>query len=638
MQQLLLGTAGHIDHGKTALVQALTGVNTDRLPEEQRRQITIDLGFAPLKLGEYHLGIVDVPGHERFVKNMLAGATGIDLAMLVVAADDSVKPQTREHVAILEYLQIRGGVIALTKCDLAEKEWTDLVESEIRELTCGTFLADAPIVRVSAKTGEGIETLRSELSDAAARAVNDRAELERVPFRMAIDRVFTVTGHGTVVTGSVASGTASVGDELELQPQGSLVRVRTLQNHDESVEYVTRGQRAAANLSGVHYSEISRGQTLAQPKLLKPTRLLTVQLQISEQAVRPLKHRSTVRLHLGTTEVLASVALWNQLHLDPGAEAFAQLFLSEVVVAMWGQPLVIRSVSPVETLGGGRVVDPIASRIKSMSEQLLCRLRDWISPHPENRAAAAAYFAGDREWRSADLFSHAGVEHADTAMDKLLTENCLVEISLDHGNSRLLHRDILHEMQQHIAAALSAEHRQKPLQSFVEISRLQKSCRRYDPEVLTGVLSWLQTGGVVSLASGRVALADWQPQLTVDQQQVLEQSVATLRDAGFNSPALEILSEQLRSTTDTVQQMLDFAVDQGLLARIGPGVYLHSDTVEKAKELISDDMAAGQERSVSEIRQLLGTSRRVAVPLCEYFDAKGFTHRKGNVRRLTNSA
>ena len=390
---------------KTALVQALTGVNTDRLPEEQRRQITIDLGFAPLKLGEYHLGIVDVPGHET-IRQKTCWLAPPELTSLcwwwLPTIRSSRRP--REHVAILEYLQIRGGVIALTKCDLAEKEWTDLVESEIRELTCGTFLADAPIVRVSAKTGEGIETLRSELSDAAARAVNDRAELERVPFRMAIDRVFTVTGHGTVVTGSVASGTASVGDELELQPQGSLVRVRTLQNHDESVEYVTRGQRAAANLSGVHYSEISRGQTLAQPKLLKPTRLLTVQLQISEQAVRPLKHRSTVRLHLGTTEVLASVALWNQLHLDPGAEAFAQLFLSEVVVAMWGQPLVIRSVSPVETLGGGRVVDPIASRIKSMSEQLLCRLRDWISPHPENRAAAAAYFAGDREWRSADLF------------------------------------------------------------------------------------------------------------------------------------------------------------------------------------------------------------------------------------------
>ena len=307
---LILGTAGHIDHGKTSLIRVLTGVDTDRLPEEKKRGITIDLGFAELCVGQYRLGIVDVPGHERFVRNMLAGATGMDLALLVVAADDSIKPQTLEHFEILRLLDLRAGVIAVTKCDLVDATWIELVEDEIRDVVRGSFLATAPIVRTSTTTGQGLDTLRTELAGAAEWAGQSRTrDAASAPFRMAIDRTFTIAGHGTVVTGSVSSGGTQVGDELSIEPGGLRVRVRGLQNHDRPAQQVQRGQRAAINLAGVHHEGIERGQELATPGHLRPSRLLTVQLRAVDSLVRPIKNRSRVRVHVGTAELLATLTL-----------------------------------------------------------------------------------------------------------------------------------------------------------------------------------------------------------------------------------------------------------------------------------------------------------------------------------------
>ncbi|MFP6621742.1 MAG: selenocysteine-specific translation elongation factor, partial [Pirellulaceae bacterium] len=305
---LILGTAGHIDHGKTALIRALTGTETDRLPEEKRRGITIELGFAELQLDAFRLGIVDVPGHERFVRNMLAGASGMDLAMLVVAADDSIKPQTREHLEILRLLRLKAGVIVITKCDLAEDDWIQLVEEEVRELCQGTVLATAPVVRTSAETGEGIEELRQALLACARQAAENLSDdLQDAPFRMAIDRVFTMAGHGTVVTGSVTSGQVKLGAELEIQPDAIPVRVRGLQNHEDSVERVFRGQRAAINLAGIHHNDLSRGRELAAPGHLASHRILTVSLHLLGNAQRKIKKRHQVRLHVGTAEELGSV-------------------------------------------------------------------------------------------------------------------------------------------------------------------------------------------------------------------------------------------------------------------------------------------------------------------------------------------
>src|SRR5271157_4538944 len=305
-RDLVLGTAGHIDHGKTALVRALTGVDTDRLPAEKQRGITIDLGFAAMRLGPHHLAIIDVPGHERFIRNMLAGASGLDLAMLVIAADDSVMPQTREHLEILQLLGLSGGLIVLTKCDLADPSWISLVEDEIRELVRGTFLENAAIVRTSSATGLGIDTLKEEL---ARLCENVTIRQDSGLFRLAIDRSFTVAGYGTVVTGTVASGRVSISEDLEWQPAGRTVRVRGLHRHDQAVERIGRGSRGAINLVGVHHGEIRRGQELAAPGYLQATRILSVDVVGSNEAPRLLRHRGRYRVHLGTAEVSATLSL-----------------------------------------------------------------------------------------------------------------------------------------------------------------------------------------------------------------------------------------------------------------------------------------------------------------------------------------
>ncbi|HEV7225517.1 MAG TPA: selenocysteine-specific translation elongation factor, partial [Pirellulales bacterium] len=461
---LILGTAGHIDHGKTALVKALTGVDTDRLPEEKLRGITIELGFAQLALGDCRLGIVDVPGHERFVRNMLAGATGVDLALLVVAADDSVKPQTREHLDILRLLDLDAGVIAITKCDLPEADWHDLVEEEIRELVRGTFLESAPIVRTSVVTGQGLDELRAALLAAAQRAARaPRRRGAAGPFRMAIDRSFTIAGHGTVVTGSVASGQARVGDELSLEPGGVRVRVRGLQNHDAPAEEVRRGQRAAINLAGVHHDEIRRGQELAAPGHLAPARLLSVQLNLLNSAERPLKHRSRVRCHLGTAELMASVVLVDRERLAPGETAAAQLFLSEPAVAVWGQPLVIRSESPLETIGGGRVLDPRAPKLARRQGEALARLAELAADDSLARASAAIYFFGVGEWTPGDLSRSAGVDDPDATVAELLHRGDLQELRLSAGRTLLVHRLVLEELFGRVESLLEKEHQRFPL-------------------------------------------------------------------------------------------------------------------------------------------------------------------------------
>src|SRR5262245_55911530 len=341
-RDLILGTAGHIDHGKTSLVKALTGIDCDRLPEEKARGITIDIGFAVLDLGEYRLGIVDVPGHERFVKNMLAGATGVDLACLVVAADDSVMPQTREHLEILRLLGLRHGVIAMTKADLVDEDTRAVVELEVRDLVKDTFLADAPLIRTSAHTGAGIDELKQTLAD-ICRKVEERGG--RQWFRLAVDRAFIVQGHGSVVTGSVTSGSLKAGDEVEWLPAGQTVRVRSLQNHDSPVDEVHRGQRAAVNLAGVRHEDIVRGQEIATPGYLKPSRTITVRLHCLADARRAIKHRLPVRFHAGTAEVMGTVSLLDCDVVDPGRWGLAQFFLDEPVTTAWGQPFVVRSSS-----------------------------------------------------------------------------------------------------------------------------------------------------------------------------------------------------------------------------------------------------------------------------------------------------
>jgi selenocysteine-specific elongation factor len=618
------------------LVRALTGVDTDRLPEEKRRGITIELGFAELLLDQYRLGIVDVPGHERFVRNMLAGATGMDLALLVVAADDSIKPQTREHLDILRLLHLEAGVIALTKCDLAEPAWLDLVEEEIRELVADTFLADAPIVRTSSQTGAGIESLRDRLCQAAARAANSRRiSRTAAPFRMAIDRCFTIAGHGTIVTGSVSSGSAAVGDELRIEPLGRQVRVRGLQNHDRTVDQVHRGQRAAVNLAGVRHDEIDRGQELASPGHLVPSRLLTVQLSLIGQLARPLKNRARVRVHLGTAELLATLLWLDRDEAGPGESVPAQLFLNQPAVAVWAQPFVLRTESPVSTVGGGLVLNPNAERLRKPDAEVIGLLEDLRSPDVQRRASAALFFAGLRDWRPEDLARTAGIDQPDEVTETLRGSGDLCEISLSPTRTIRIHQKVIQRLGDRMEALLRKMHRQNPLRSTLDRHQVAAAFRYLpDAALFDAVVEHLRRGGRIRTAGRGLAVTGEGPQLSASERKLLTELIDTFRRAGIQSPTVDQCRKQAARSPQSVAQLIALAAADGDLVEIANDYYLHAEVDQQLKEQLRQQLSEGRGLTLSEIRELLGTTRKYAVPYCEYLDRTGFTRREGDVRFL----
>ena len=631
---LILGTAGHIDHGKTALVKALTGTDTDRLPEEKRRGITIELGFAELSLGEYRLGIVDVPGHERFVRNMLAGATAADLALLVVAADDSVKPQTREHLEILRLLQLDSGVIALSKCDLVQPEWIELVEQEVRELVAGTPLADAPMVRTSATTGLGLDELRTALTLAAKKATQS-GRRRPGPFRMAVDRAFTIAGHGTVVTGSVSSGRVQVGDELTIEPGARRVRVRSLENHGRAVEEVHRGQRAAVNLAGVHHDQLGRGHELASPGHLVPSRRLSVRINLLPSAPRPLKNRARVRLHVGTAELMARVVLLDRDQLAPGDWAPAQVLLARPAVTTWSQPFVVRSESPVVTIGGGQVLDPDAPKLRRGQGALLEQLAELWSEDQSVRASAALLFAGWRPWRPEDLARTAGVDDIEGVCRQLVERGELVEITAGPTRTVRIHRLVLEEFFGRVEGALEKMHEQYPLRSLLDRGRLASRFAWLGSNALVdALLRRMAEAGRITLSERGIALAGHRPKLSTRERELLEAIVEIYRRSAFQPPTLGQVQDRVSGNRAVVAELIELAAADGRLVEISADFHLHAETERELRETLARRLSGGEGLTVSQIREILKTTRKYAVPLCEYLDRIGFTARHGDVRVL----
>ena len=634
--ELILGTAGHIDHGKTSLVRALTGTDTDRLPEEKRRGITIELGFAELTVDDFRLGIVDVPGHERFVRQMLAGATGMNLAMLVVAADDSVKPQTREHLDVLRLLDLPAGVIAITKCDLVEEDWLELVEEEVRELVADTFLKDAKIVRTSAATGAGLDELRTALSEAATISAAELAkQAEDAPFRMAIDRGFTIEGHGTVVTGSVASGAAQIGDELVIMPQGTSVRVRGLQSHDRAVEEVHRGQRAAINLAGVHHGEIHRGHELASPGHLQASQLLTVDLSVLRSAPRPLKSRSRVRVHVGTAEILATVLiLGGEKELQPGQRGLAQLFLREPAAVIWNQPLILRAESPVTTIGGGRVLVPAASRIRQLTPPLREALEALQTESVMDRARAASFFAGISPWKPHNLVRLAGVTDCEAVIEALLERGDLVRLEITPQRRQLVNKRVLGEWHNRIVRTLTRQHEQHPMKLELERpAALGQFAYVGDDALLAAILADMEAARTIRLTSKTIALATHKLNLSAEQEALRAEITERFKSARFQPPTVgEYKAESPKRAAD-ITKLIQLLASTGELIHIDKDMFVHRDAESEMRSLLKAHMPpVGM--TLSNIRELLGTSRKYAVPFCEYLDRSGFTQRKGDVRVL----
>ncbi len=634
---LILGTAGHIDHGKTSLIRALTGVDTDRLPEEKRRGITIDLGFAFLELDNFRLGIVDVPGHERLVRNMLAGATGMDLVLLVVAADDSVKPQTREHLEILRLLNMPAGVIALTKCDLADTEWTDLVEQEVREVVSETFLADAPLIRTSATTGDGLEELRSQLSSAAEKATAQRISIEDSPFRMAIDRSFTVPGHGTVVTGSIASGAAKIGEQLVVQPGGFEVRIRSLQSHDREVDQVQRGQRAAMNLSGIHHNQVQRGQQVALPGHLIPTRRITVTISLLPSAPRPLKHRARVRMHLGTAEHMVGVSLLDRPLLKPGQSCIAQMLLGHEAVASWKQPFVIRSESPITTIGGGHVLNVEAPRIRRNDERVIHLAEQLVSNDDLQRGAAATFFAGLKNWLPKDLGRMAGIKDANSIYNQLVNQEIVTEIVVSPTRTLRVHSQIIIDFQVRVTKILQKLHQEHPLQVTFERSQILSHFSQDQLQLLDHVLNQMTTCGEILRKNGRISLAGHGPKLSKNERILLDELIDIYRQTGEKPPTVSECRKQATRLQNSVAPLIALASSNGDLIELTSEIYMHSEAELRLRERIGQELRGSGGLTLSQMREILETTRKYAVPLAEYWDRTGFTRRDGDLRTLAEN-
>ena len=636
-RSLILGTAGHIDHGKTTLLRALTGIDTDRLPEEKRRGITIDIGFANLEIGPWHLGIVDVPGHERFIKNMLAGAAGIDIALLIVAADDSVMPQTREHLAILRLLDIQHGIVVITKCDRVEPAWLDMVEDDIHRLTVGTFLEKAPIVRTAVPgvgPSLGLTSLRDAIQ-AVCQQVADKSAAE--VFRMPVDRAFSLQGLGTVVTGTVWSGQLNVRDEVEWLPPGKRLNVRGLQNHGCDAQTVVRGQRAAINLSGVHPSELVRGHELASPGYLVPSKLLTVELQVLGDSPRSIKHRSRQRLYVGTQELIVTVALLGQQAIEPGQSGLAQLHCAEPAIAVAGQPFVVRAESPLVTIGGGHVLQPRADRITRRQPARIQRLEALQSKAEVVRAATAIYFYAFEPWTALDLCRDAnlGLDRSPALVEQLEQTGEVVELAIRPSRRLRVHRDVLSDGQQQLLKLVEQLHAQHPLQPLVPRERVAALDKRIlDVPIIDALIDQLIERGSLRGDQRAVALVDFAPRLSTAQQRLREQILAALQQAGLRPPTPAELSQSTSADDGNVRQILDLCTAQNLLVYLSDELYLHQEAEAAMRLQLQQALREGAGLTVSQIRDLLGTSRKIAVQICEHLDRVGLTRRVGDLRVL----
>ena len=632
-KHVVVGTAGHIDHGKTALVKALTGIDTDRLKEEKERGITIDLGFAHLALPSgLTVGIVDVPGHERFIKNMLAGVGGIDLVMLVIAGDEGVMPQTREHLAICQLLRVKEGLVVLTKRDLVEEEWLELVKDDVATTLKGTFLEGKPIVPVSAKTGEGLDHLVREL-DRLAQAVSPKRT--DTTFRLPIDRVFTIKGFGTVVTGTLTSGRVALDDRVEIYPRGREANVRGIQVHGQPVSEAVAGQRTAINLQGVERDAIERGDLLSHPGALRPTFMVDATLQLLKDAPRPLKSRDRVRFHLGTAEVMARVILLDrEAELQPGERGYVQFRLEGTVVALPRDRYVIRSYSPIVTIGGGDLLDVAPAKAKRLNRDLLARLKTIEMGTPAQVLEAHLSRAGRDAARVADL--RARTPFTPSEIKTLLGElgGAGIAVAIDREGEVHLHRDVAEGLRRQCQALLSAYHRQNPLKGGMNREELRTRLHDLPERVFSFLLADLQAAGAVAVEKDKVRLASHVVRPSTVQQDLLQKIEGEFRQTGVSPPSQEEVSQKFGLDEKGAKELFQLLLDEKKLVRVKEGLFFHADALKMAEERLRAFLQGKKEVTPGDFKELLGVTRKYAIPLLEYFDAQRVTIRRGEHRVL----
>ena len=633
MTNIILGTAGHIDHGKTALIKVLTGVDLDRLKQEKERGITIELGFTSLSLpGKQRVGVVDVPGHEKFIKRMIAGAGGIDLVMLVVAADDGVMPQTKEHLEICELLNIQAGLIALTKIDLVEPEWVELIKDDLKKLVKGSFLQGAPIVPVSAITGEGLPLLLSTLEVLVTKIKKTYADgLCFLP----VDRVFTMKGFGTVVTGTLISGRIKAGETLEVLPVGLHAKVRGIQVHNAQVETVLAGQRTAINLQGVEKSSLKRGDTLSHPGLLTPSSRFDVRLKVLSSTPHPIKHGDDIRFHLFASQTLARVISYEGNILDPGGNYFVQLRFAEPLVTIPGARFVGRNLDASRTIGGGEILDPHPQRHRRNDPNTKVWFKTLQKRNLEAILIALSLTNGVKGISKQEALRRitATQNEIEKTWEELLKTKILVEMNPETHHA--LHKDTFLKYEQKLKTLLKEFHQNNPLKAGLPLEEArQRLGTEVSEELYKYLIQEMKAKGGVEISKVTIQQAGHKVSLNTDQIRLKGEIEAQFRTYGLTPPTVRELAGRLSVSPEELKNLIGLLEKDGVLIKVKDDLYFFKDQIGALKQRLISFLGKNKELTPGDFKELTGATRKYVIPLLEYFDRQKVTMRKGDVRLL----
>lgn len=631
MNNSIIGTAGHVDHGKTCLIRALTGIETDRLREEKKRGITIELGFAYLDLPDGgRAGIIDVPGHEKFVRNMLAGAGGIDLALLIVAADEGVMPQTIEHLGILSLLEIKRGIIVMTKIDTVDEDWRQLVAEDIRAQVQGTFLEQAPLIEVSSYTGEGIEQLRQEIFHQLALLEGKRGD---IPFRIPVDRVFSMEGFGTVITGTMIEGKLKEGDEVTLYPGEKPGKVRNIQVHSQSVDTAYAGQRVAVNFSNLKKSDIQRGDVVAPPGTMHPTMMADVRLHILKEAKRAVKNTSRLHFYHGSREILCKAVLLEGDALEPGQSGYAQLRLEETAALKAGDHFVVRFYSPLETVGGGVILDPSPFKRKRGDPNAVEELNILEHGSLQDKICLGIKM-GSPHYRTLDFVAvqfGAAMDQARAAAQALEEAGEIACVAPD----LYLHQQFIQAQGQRLSEILREYHTANPLKEGMKKEELRtRFLPRQSQAIADGMLAYYEKAERIKTVNGLVSLFRFKVKFDEEAARMTEKMEKIYLEGGYAPPDTEDVLAQMGRDQKKAQQVHNALISGETLARMDGQICFHRQHYDKAVELICAAIREKGQITLGEVRDLLGTSRKYAIVILETLDREKVTKKIGDARVL----
>ena len=627
MKNIIIGTAGHVDHGKTALIKALTGIETDRIKEEKKRGITIELGFAYLDLPDGEkAGIIDVPGHEKFVKNMLAGAGGIDLALLVIAADEGFMPQTREHLGILSLLNIPEGIIVITKKDMVDEDWLEVVCEDIRNEVKGTFLENAQMIAVSSYTGEGIEELRQ----AIFQLIDQKTQIKNldIPFRIPIDRIFSVEGFGTVITGTLIEGKMKVGDPVTIYPSHLESRIRNLQVHSHDVEEAYAGQRVAVNLAGLKKTDLNKGDVVAAPNSMHTTMMIDIKLTVLKDCEREILNATRLHLYHGARDVLCKIVLLDRDSISAGESCYAQLRLEEEIAVKTGDRFVLRFYSPLETIGGGVVLDSNPFKHKRNDPQVLesLNIKENGSDKEKISAALKDYSSRFETLDFLQVQTAIPKEQFDQQIQKLVKDKIAFRIS----DNVVIHVDYLNHLKDVAVKMLTAYHAENPLRDGMKRDEFRGKFIKYeDMSVVDKITDSLVNRKVLKIVNGCVALYDFEAQ-TDNNQELIEKA---FYEGGFSPESPDQIAARFPKIKN-FKAVLEALVNSGKLVRVEDKILLHVDYYNKALEMAKEHIAKNGQITLAEMRDLMGASRKFAVAVLEYWDRRNITKKVGDARVL----